>query len=437
MMATKKSPYSEMYLVSPAIYQRMLKCLDRSDVNIVENLNQPITIEEQKTPSEKFLEQIHSAEIEPNEEVQPIQQYIPQQIQNVLPISEPMDLSIQPMQTLQAPPLLPPDNVTLQAPNLLAHSAQTIENRIPPPLRLMSGDQPMPIAYENEYIPPSVVYHPSISQEAPPIEQETRYAIEQQQQQQQQPSIGVQQHLPISQYQQPSAITFQTPVQVPAVSSVVPAVSSVRQNRGGVLKISKPCSTALCQVDNNSPIAIPIQQKLIRIKTNNRKNRRKEHICYHCNRVFTRGWNLARHIYDVHRGKESVNISKDRNEVIYPIEEDNSDNSDNSDSHSIEDKKITFESLKQRRLEDRRTKNLPIEQDKREAITGELKKPLVYKQPKAITYRPESSFKKWTPISDRFGNVRKRNQPEIDVSIRKDPYGKKPSFTQWREPKPT
>ena len=46
MMATKKSPYSEMYLVSPAIYQRMLKCLDRSDVNIVENLNQPITIEE-------------------------------------------------------------------------------------------------------------------------------------------------------------------------------------------------------------------------------------------------------------------------------------------------------------------------------------------------------------------------------------------------------
>jgi len=37
MYKKQQSPYSEMYLVSPAIYERMLSCLDKADLNVMES----------------------------------------------------------------------------------------------------------------------------------------------------------------------------------------------------------------------------------------------------------------------------------------------------------------------------------------------------------------------------------------------------------------
>ena len=408
----KRSPYSEMYLVSPAIYQRMLRCLDRSDLNVVEELNQPTVLEEQRTPSERLLEQIHAAEINPQASVQHIQeatvplpinapvvenypmQTVPdaqmmsvnedmnlmqfdpvqqpaqevamQPVQNVLPIAEVTERAIEPMTTVQAPPLTMSDQLP-------------IVRSVQQPLRIMSMDEPMPAA---------VAYQPSITQ----------------------PGVGYQSRLPIQQQQQSQqqAIAYPSRKEIQYhPTTAVPNVSNVRQETGGVLKITKPCSTALCRVENTaSAVAVPIQKKII-YKT---KGKMKGlHICPICNREFTRSWNLTRHV-NAHK----KTTAQSEVEVSQPIEEDESD--------------VEFETDNEAETQVQQVK--PLSEFRQLMKTRR-------DRPERETPERRGQFKIWELKSDRFGNVRKRNQPEVTVNIRKDPYAKKPSFTQWREREPS
>ena len=86
-MAIRQSPYAKMYLVSPAIYGKLLSCLDDRDKAMAESLNPPGGADEpeEKRPSEQLLEQMHQEEINPRLVVQEPTQFIsPQALQEGL-----------------------------------------------------------------------------------------------------------------------------------------------------------------------------------------------------------------------------------------------------------------------------------------------------------------------------------------------------------------
>lgn len=62
MMRQRTSTYSKMYLVSPAIYERLLNCLDDSEKMQTEEQNKPGE-DPPKRPSEQIIENIHMEEI--------------------------------------------------------------------------------------------------------------------------------------------------------------------------------------------------------------------------------------------------------------------------------------------------------------------------------------------------------------------------------------
>ena len=62
-MSVKSSPYAKMYLVSPAIYEKLLRCLDESDLQYTESMNKPAETLEDKRPSEKAIEEMHRHEV--------------------------------------------------------------------------------------------------------------------------------------------------------------------------------------------------------------------------------------------------------------------------------------------------------------------------------------------------------------------------------------
>jgi len=66
---SKFSPYSKMYLVSPGIYEKMLKCIDEGDRCATEALNSTEVYKEEKRPSEQVLEEMYKEEM--NEPPQP------------------------------------------------------------------------------------------------------------------------------------------------------------------------------------------------------------------------------------------------------------------------------------------------------------------------------------------------------------------------------
>jgi len=85
-MALRQSPYAKMYLVSPAIYGKLLSCLDERDKAMAESLNPDRPNDpEEKRPSEKLLEEMHEAEINPKIVVdQPHQFITPEALQEGL-----------------------------------------------------------------------------------------------------------------------------------------------------------------------------------------------------------------------------------------------------------------------------------------------------------------------------------------------------------------
>lgn len=71
-MTARSSPYAKMYLVSPAVYEKLLKCIDDSDKALTESMNPDVDVVEEKRPSEIALEQLHREELDPSAKRQKI-----------------------------------------------------------------------------------------------------------------------------------------------------------------------------------------------------------------------------------------------------------------------------------------------------------------------------------------------------------------------------
>jgi len=63
------SPYAKMYMVGPAVYEKLLNCLDEVDKKMTENLNtNPVEENENLRPSERHIQTIQNEELNINEE---------------------------------------------------------------------------------------------------------------------------------------------------------------------------------------------------------------------------------------------------------------------------------------------------------------------------------------------------------------------------------
>lgn len=61
---TKYSPYSKMYLVSPGIYEKMLKCIDEGDKAATEALNTSNLFVDRKRPAEQAVGDMYKEELQ-------------------------------------------------------------------------------------------------------------------------------------------------------------------------------------------------------------------------------------------------------------------------------------------------------------------------------------------------------------------------------------
>ena len=122
----KTSPYAKMYLVSPAVYEKLLKCIDEGDKSVTEALNEPMPGPgEDKRPSEQIVEQIHLDELIPKKKkkitpemlsaaLADVQSTIPQPTQHTLPTIPEEDEDV--LMQDQPPPMIlndPPTDVPM------------------------------------------------------------------------------------------------------------------------------------------------------------------------------------------------------------------------------------------------------------------------------------------------------------------------------------
>ena len=414
-MYKKHSPYSEMYLVSPAIYERMLSCLDKADLNVVDSINKQVAEEREKRPSEVALQQLHQAELDqpdvpmhdsPSpqalESTQQLQDQIemddpnlplemeppivspPQQIEttNALPIE--MEPNLPQIETTNALPIqMEPKPPVLRPPRLIVPNiAQQQMNQI----EMFSQNQPLQKASKQPLIRPARFIPPIAQQISAPL-----------------PQIAQQNPAPLP-------LTFSPTVQQQNVVTK-------RKYRGGIAPPSQvpmirpPCSGNLCSISN-------IRNKIAA--------RNKD--CPHCGKSFTRSWNLDRHIADVHRAVGN-SIKRTVSPYIPQIG--------------------SIPSIQQQEV-------LPIQQQEVLPIEQEVQPQLPFQEMPALEYKPASRLQSGprlrlrrikaqlqqradalrdtdTDMYDSWGpkNRRKRLQPTMNVKIRKDPYAKKAHFDQW------
>jgi hypothetical protein len=63
MPPKKMSSYSKMYLVTPTVYDKLLKCLDEGDKKIIHNLNKESSSDQPLRPSEQILQNMTRSDI--------------------------------------------------------------------------------------------------------------------------------------------------------------------------------------------------------------------------------------------------------------------------------------------------------------------------------------------------------------------------------------
>lgn len=59
------SPYSMMYLVTPAIYEKLLLCIDEGDKKIIDSLNKPPEEQQERRPAQVIIDAVSSQEMTP------------------------------------------------------------------------------------------------------------------------------------------------------------------------------------------------------------------------------------------------------------------------------------------------------------------------------------------------------------------------------------
>lgn len=83
MLKHVRSAYTQMYLVTPSVYEKLLKCLDEGDKRLIEGLNRP-DVPPPRRPSEQILERVGRAEVvgEMERTAEPIVEYPPSEAES-------------------------------------------------------------------------------------------------------------------------------------------------------------------------------------------------------------------------------------------------------------------------------------------------------------------------------------------------------------------
>ena len=412
-MYKKHSPYSEMYLVSPAIYERMLSCLDKADLNVVDSINKQVLEEKEKRPSELALQQLHQAELDqpdvPMHDSPSLQALeTTQQLQDQIEMDDP-NLALEmehstdlPLQQVALPTEMEP------RPPIMAPNIQQIETTNALPIQM---EPKLPILRQGRLLNPDIT-------------QQQMNQIELFSQNRPLQAVSKQPIIRPARFNPPNAQQISTPLPLPQIGQQNPAplpltfspsvqqqnVVTARKYRGGIAPLSQvpmirqPCSGNLCSISN-------IRNKI--------PARNKD--CPHCGKSFTRSWNLDRHIADVHR-----DVRNSINRTVLPY---------------IAQNVVTIPSIQQQDV-------LPIEQEVQPQLPLQEMPALEYKPARQVISGPKLRLRRIkeqhqqranvlrdpdTEMYDSWGpkNRRKRLYPTINVKIRKDPYGKQVRFDQW------
>jgi len=386
-------PYSEMYLVSPAIFERMLNCLDKADQVVLDSINQNPSPEEQpRRPSQARLGELYEGELGPGLPA-PIASQPNLAFQNL-----PLPLSSNPQSifpNLPDPKASNPQSTFLNLPGPIASNPPVAFSGLPQPTAseplISFVDLPNPISSNalmtHTNLPDPIASDPGMTHSLPaPMPSNPHLAIQ---------SLPipmpsnplVAQTLPVPMPSNPPLIRpskIKLPVPIRSNPPIIQTAAALPQPyiQRAPLRRTVPNVRGGCSADEVCSVSSTEQPKR----------------CHICNKFFTRQWNLARHMQTVHSADPSQ----------YLIDQPNINNDD-----SDEEAQATFPSGSEGVLPDP------------DVHMGSEQNFSSWSQP-SIARRP--SFK----TNMRPKNGRKRLQERVDVQIRRDPYGKRASFEQWQ-----
>jgi len=146
------SPYSMMYLVTPAIYEKLLLCIDEGDKKIIDSLNRDQDAIEERRPAQVLIDSFSSKEIKqiPAISVSPVSESVSiPQVTNV-PVVNPSSQQVPVAVTVH-----PQDNVPVPLPSI----PQT-QPVIIPPVQVMAPIKPMSVDISTDLSQPAVIQQP-------------------------------------------------------------------------------------------------------------------------------------------------------------------------------------------------------------------------------------------------------------------------------------
>jgi len=302
MMKQRTSTYSKMYLVSPAIYERLLNCLDDSEKIQTESQNKPSDDQPPKRPSEQIIENIHLEEIG-----QPASLPPPQPQPNIYPDlteeihRENMGGTLYPALPIEEREYIPPVQANIGG--ALYPQLPTEE------LEYISPVQPMIEENVGEvYGPPtSTVPQPPWGEISagpgrpmlePPVVRKPKKSVR----------FGI----PIAKFQEQVALKQRQRVQkvkplkkyrygTPIIQPLQLPIQPIQQPTQKPIQSVNPMPVQhiVTQEAYNREIAKQAcgKNQLCNVKS----QRIPKNVCQICGRAFGRSWNLSRHMTDVHK----------------------------------------------------------------------------------------------------------------------------------------
>ena len=146
------SPYSMMYLVTPAIYEKLLLCIDEGDKKIIDSLNRDQDDIGERRPAQVLIDSFSSKEIKqiPAISIPPVSESLPvPQVTNV-PIVNPPQVQVPVAVTVH-----PQENVPVPLPSIPPTQQVVI-----PPVQVIEPIKPMTVDISTDLSQPAVIQQP-------------------------------------------------------------------------------------------------------------------------------------------------------------------------------------------------------------------------------------------------------------------------------------
>lgn len=307
----KVSPYAKMYLVTPVIYEKLKKCIDKDDINLVNKKTQEENIEEPKNMADQVIQDIANEEILPQDE----------------PITAINDNSYEPVLETER---------NLPGPSSRSHHIFTDNNivsddiNIPvnPPVFRNGNYYVNPGDYDVNWaeVPPNV---PKQKPKDANIQTDSQFKPKMTNIGTQANQFVPQRHMGIQHVPNNSTKFTQTDMDKGIYFVRKPALTFEKSgcSKDSMLPLSK-CKPKL--KSNTRNVQSDISQKLIKptvsfVNDNATETIRdisnstikiKKHICNICQKGFDRKWSLTRHYHQVHRN--IINSQRNNPTIINP-----------------------------------------------------------------------------------------------------------------------